>query len=63
LLSLNPSQGHLYLWVSGSQLFNLFGIKAKTVNKDCVTSCEAIKMKDEDSKSVQAQNRERGELG
>ena len=53
MLSLNPSQGHFYLWVSGSQLFNLFGIKAKTVNKDYVTSCEAIEVKDKDKTKEQ----------
>jgi antirestriction protein len=53
LLSLNPSQRHLYLWVSGSQLFNLVGIKAKIANKDWVTFCEAIEVKDEDKTKEQ----------
>jgi PAS domain S-box-containing protein len=53
LLSLNFSQRHLYLWVSGSQLFNIVGIKAKIANKDWVTFCEAIEVKDEDKTKEQ----------
>jgi PAS domain S-box-containing protein len=53
LLSLNPSQGHLYLWVSGSQVFNLVGIKAKIANKDWVTFCEVIEVEDEDKTKKQ----------
>ncbi len=53
MLSLNFSQRHLYLWVSGSQLFNIVGIKAKIANKDWVTFCEAIEVKDEDKTKEQ----------
>jgi PAS domain S-box-containing protein len=53
LLSINPLQGHLYLWVSGSQVFNCIGIKAKITNKDWVTFREVIEVKDEDKTKKQ----------
>jgi len=52
-LSLNPSEGHHYLWVRTSQIFNLVGIKAQTVSKDCLTSCEVIEVKDKDKTKEQ----------
>ena len=37
----------------GSQLCNIFGIKAKIAGKDCLTSCEVIEVKDEDKTKEQ----------